>query len=245
MPSRTAWRAPPARSPAGRSGARTPTAEPNPGAAAGRRPGDVAGALRRQGDAHDRRRDRDLLPHRARHRRAQRTGRARRRRSPPWATPSSAWRWSTRGSANFKQADPEWLLADNQMNHALVIGESIKNWKSLDWAEPAGEGSSIDGKTDRRPEGRARRRRSGAAARLDDRPRGALRGGIREGQAITTGSWTGLRYFPPGTRARRVHGAGARSGRSSCETSAPPQHRPRRGWHCCLPMRIAGHTLHR
>ena len=22
------------------------------------------------------------------------------------------------------------------------------------------------------------------------------------GQAITTGSWTGLRYFPPGTRAR-------------------------------------------
>ena len=28
------------------------------------------------------------------------------------------------------------------------------------------------------------------------------RGGIRKGQAITTGSWTGLRYFPPGTRAR-------------------------------------------
>ena len=25
--------------------------------------------------------------------------------------------------ANFKQADPEWLLADNQMNHALVIGD--------------------------------------------------------------------------------------------------------------------------
>ena len=28
------------------------------------------------------------------------------------------------------------------------------------------------------------------------------RGGIRKGQAITTGSWTGLRYYPPGTKAR-------------------------------------------
>ena len=28
------------------------------------------------------------------------------------------------------------------------------------------------------------------------------RGGIRAGQAITTGSWTGLRYYPPGTSAR-------------------------------------------
>src|SRR5215475_497209 len=36
--------------------------------------------------------------------------------------------------ANFQQADPEWLLADNQMNHALVIGDAIKNWRSLDWA---------------------------------------------------------------------------------------------------------------
>ena len=36
--------------------------------------------------------------------------------------------------ANFQQADPEWLLADNQMNHALVVGDAIANWKSLDWA---------------------------------------------------------------------------------------------------------------
>jgi 2-keto-4-pentenoate hydratase len=32
------------------------------------------------------------------------------------------------------------------------------------------------------------------------------RGGIRRGQAITTGSWTGLRYYPPGTRARGAFG---------------------------------------
>ncbi len=28
------------------------------------------------------------------------------------------------------------------------------------------------------------------------------RGGIRKGQVITTGSWTGLRYYPPGSKAR-------------------------------------------
>ena len=28
--------------------------------------------------------------------------------------------------ADFKQADPEWLLADNQMNHALVVGDGVK-----------------------------------------------------------------------------------------------------------------------
>ncbi|WP_296337306.1 hypothetical protein, partial [Reyranella sp.] len=36
--------------------------------------------------------------------------------------------------ADFQHVDPEWLLADNQMNHALVVGGSIKNWKGLDWA---------------------------------------------------------------------------------------------------------------
>src|SRR5258708_23067678 len=33
--------------------------------------------------------------------------------------------------ADFRQADPEWLLADNQMNHALVIGESSSAWRNL------------------------------------------------------------------------------------------------------------------
>ena len=47
-------------------------------AAARRRAGEVAGDVRRQGDAHDRRRDRDLVPYREGHRRAQRAGRARR-----------------------------------------------------------------------------------------------------------------------------------------------------------------------
>ena len=74
--------------------------------------------------------------------------------------------------ANFQQADPEWLLADNQMNHALVVGDSVKDWARLDWPDLQVR-LVIDGNIDRRSAGRPRRRRSGASARLDDRPRGA------------------------------------------------------------------------
>ena len=103
--------------------------------------------------------------------------------------------------ADFKSADPEWLLADNQMNHALVIGESIKGWKDLGWANLQVKlNDRWQGRG--RPKGRARVRRSGRplAWMIDHAVR--QRGGIRAGQAITTGSWTGLRYYPPGTKAR-------------------------------------------
>jgi 2-keto-4-pentenoate hydratase len=103
--------------------------------------------------------------------------------------------------ANFQQADPEWLLADNQMNHALVIGAPIRNWESLDWANLQVK-LVIDGKTIVEQTG-------GLGAVDPVRPLAwmidhavRLRGGIRQGQAITTGSWTGLRYFSPGIRAR-------------------------------------------
>jgi 2-keto-4-pentenoate hydratase len=103
--------------------------------------------------------------------------------------------------ANFKQVDPEWLLADNQMNHALVIGESIKNWQGLDWANLQVK-LVIDGKI-------LVEQKGGLGAVDPVRPLAWMidhavreRGGLRKGQAITTGSWTGLRYFPPGTKAR-------------------------------------------
>src|SRR6185436_17583045 len=103
--------------------------------------------------------------------------------------------------ADFKAADPEWLLADNQMNHALVIGSSIKDWKGLDWANLQVK-LTIDGKTEVEQKG-------GLGAVDPVRPLAWMidhavrrRGGIRAGQAITTGSWTGLRYYPPGTKAR-------------------------------------------
>jgi 2-keto-4-pentenoate hydratase len=103
--------------------------------------------------------------------------------------------------ADFKTADPEWLLADNQMNQALVIGDPVRNWKSLDWANLQVR-LLIDGKVEVDQKG-------GLGAVDPVRPLAWMidhavreRGGIRAGQAITTGSWTGLRYYPPGTKAR-------------------------------------------
>jgi 2-keto-4-pentenoate hydratase len=103
--------------------------------------------------------------------------------------------------ANFRELDPEWLLADNQMNHALVVGDSIKHWKGLDWPNLAVK-LVIDGKTIVEQKG-------GLGAVDPVRPLIWMidhavrrRGGLAKGQAITTGSWTGLRYFPPGTLAR-------------------------------------------
>jgi hypothetical protein len=49
--------------------------------------------------------------------------------------------------ADFKSADPEWLLADNQMNHALVIGDPVKDWRGLDWANLQ-VSLTIDGKVE-------------------------------------------------------------------------------------------------
>lgn len=103
--------------------------------------------------------------------------------------------------ANFQQLDPEWLLADNQMNHGLVVGDAIPNWKGLDWANLQVR-LDIDGQTIVDQKG-------GLGAIDPVRPLAWMidhavrhRGGLRAGQAITTGSWTGLRYFPPGTHAR-------------------------------------------
>ena len=102
---------------------------------------------------------------------------------------------------DFKSADPEWLLADNQMNHALVIGDLIRNWKTLDWANLQVK-LTIDGKVEVDQKG-------GLGSVDPVRPLAWMidhavrtRGGLRKGQAITTGSWTGLRYYPPGTQAR-------------------------------------------
>jgi 2-keto-4-pentenoate hydratase len=87
------------------------------------------------------------------------------------------------------------------MNQALVIGDSIKEWHKLDWAKLQVK-LVIDGKTEVEQTG-------GLGAVDPVRPLAWMidhavrrRGGIRKGQAITTGSWTGLRYYPPGTKAR-------------------------------------------
>lgn len=103
--------------------------------------------------------------------------------------------------ANFRDVDPEWLLADNQANHALVVGDPIARWRGLDWPNLEVK-LLIDGDV-------VVDQKGGLGAVDPVRPLAwmidhavRLRGGIRAGQAITTGSWTGLRFYPPGTRAR-------------------------------------------
>jgi len=103
--------------------------------------------------------------------------------------------------ADFRNADPDWLLADNQMNHALVVGDPIRSWRSLDWPNLQVK-LVVDGTTIVEQKG-------GLGAVDPVRPLAWMidhavrqRGGIRAGQAITTGSWTGLLYFPPGSQAR-------------------------------------------
>ncbi len=103
--------------------------------------------------------------------------------------------------ADFRSVDPEWLLADNQANHALVVGDTIANWRALDWAKLPVR-LEIDGRVEVDQVG-------GLGAIDPVRPLAwmidhavRLRGGLASGQAITTGSWTGLRFYPPGTRAR-------------------------------------------
>lgn len=103
--------------------------------------------------------------------------------------------------ADFQKADPEWLLADNQMNHALVMGEPVRDWRGLEWASLQVR-LQVDGKTEVE-------QRGGLGAVDPTRPLAWMidhavrrRGGLRKGQAITTGSWTGLRYFKPGIVAR-------------------------------------------
>ena len=103
--------------------------------------------------------------------------------------------------ADFKNTDPEWLLADNQMNHALVIGDNVREWRALDWPNLQVR-LAIDGKVEVD-------QRGGLGAVDPLRPlvwmidhAVRFRGGLRKGQVVTTGSWTGLRYYLPGTSAR-------------------------------------------
>ena len=103
--------------------------------------------------------------------------------------------------ADFRHVDAEWLLADNQMNHGLVVGDRVKDWSGLDWPDLQVT-LLIDGST-------VVEQRGGLGAVDPVRPLAWMidhavrrRGGLAKGQAITTGSWTGLRYFPPGTQAR-------------------------------------------
>lgn len=90
------------------------------------------------------------------------------------------------------------MFADLQMHGGFVPGAAIANWQSIDWSKEAVE-LLVDGKVE--------------VARTGSNPGGSdlLRlltylanegaertGGIRAGQWVTTGSWTGATWLQPG-----------------------------------------------
>lgn len=94
-----------------------------------------------------------------------------------------------------------WLLADSQINHLLVLGPAIGDWRDFD-SNPPRAHLAIDGKP-------VTERGSGHPAKGTLRllawlVRHAIeeRGGLAAGSVVTTGSWTGLTWIEPPAAVR-------------------------------------------
>lgn len=99
--------------------------------------------------------------------------------------------------ADWRRADSLWKLADFQMNAALVLGSGLGDWHRIDFSGQAVE-LWVDGvrKVSARgshPFGNPFRLLPWAAAHVARRS-----GGLRAGDVVTTGSWTGMQFVSPG-----------------------------------------------
>jgi 2-keto-4-pentenoate hydratase len=103
--------------------------------------------------------------------------------------------------ANHDAASPLWKLADNQLNWGLVIGDLVTEWRRFDpLSQPVQ--LEIDGAVVARGRGG---NTAGDPFRLMvwlANNCGSHCGGLRQGQVVTTGSLTGLRFLAPGARVR-------------------------------------------
>jgi 2-keto-4-pentenoate hydratase len=89
-------------------------------------------------------------------------------------------------------------LADNLINGALVPGEETREWSRLDLGR-LHVTLEVNGKAVVRQQGgHAGSDPAGFAVALVNAMRDA--GGVKAGQIVTTGSWTGLRFLKPGDR---------------------------------------------
>lgn len=99
--------------------------------------------------------------------------------------------------ANWRKAPALLKLADFQSNGALVIGSGARDWQALDFARQSVV-LEVDGAlrvraTGTHPAGNPFRLLPWLAAHCARRC-----GGLRAGDVVTTGSWTGLEFVPPG-----------------------------------------------
>ena len=98
-------------------------------------------------------------------------------------------------------------LADNLINGALVPGRETREWSGLDLARLEVT-LEINGETVVRQQGgHAAGDPAGFAVALVNAMRDM--GGVKAGQIVTTGTWTGLRFLKPGDRcSARFEGLG-------------------------------------
>jgi 2-keto-4-pentenoate hydratase len=117
-----------------------------------------------------------------------------------------------------------WLLADNQMNHLLVVGAQIHNWRNIDCKRPVAR-LSINGElVDMNPGGHPAKSPFQLLAWLV-RHAVARRGGLSAGSIVTTGSWTGLRWIKP---AALIEGEFCGVAAIAAELKANDDHVPRK-----------------
>ncbi len=99
--------------------------------------------------------------------------------------------------ADWKGASPLWKLADFQLNGALVTGSGTLDWRSVDYGSQAAElwinGEKNVERIGSHPLGNPFGILPWAAAHCAERA-----GGLKAGDLVTTGSWTGMEFVQPG-----------------------------------------------
>jgi 2-keto-4-pentenoate hydratase len=101
--------------------------------------------------------------------------------------------------AEWRAADSLWLLADSQMNGALVVGDAVADWSERDFTRQPVV-LKVDGKTTVEAIGG---NAAGDPRRLLLWLIGHCRANgiaLRTGTVITTGSCTGMTFVEPGVR---------------------------------------------
>ncbi len=98
---------------------------------------------------------------------------------------------------DWQSADPLWRLADNQINGALVIGEGIADWRVLESVRQPVR-LIVDGES--RVEATGSHPLGDPSALLPwiANHCAAHCGGLRAGDIVTTGTWTGMVFVEPG-----------------------------------------------
>jgi len=98
----------------------------------------------------------------------------------------------------WREAGDWWRLADNQINGALVLGSGRENWQELD---PQQQGVELlfDGKVQVSSKGTHPMGDPCALLSWIGNHCAGRCGGLKAGDVIITGTWTGLLFVEPGT----------------------------------------------